>query len=60
MSEEKVNDLLCIIEQNDDEIDFYLSDVTKKQFKNDVKALLKRVNDKEAIKEAIKRLSELL
>ena len=60
MATEKTNDLLWIIEQNDEEIDFYLSDVTKEQFKKDVKALMKRINDKEPIREAIKRLSELV
>lgn len=60
MAQEKTNDLLWIIEQNDDEIDFYLSDVTKEQFRKDVKALMKRINDKEPIREAIKRLSELV
>lgn len=57
---ERTNDLLWIINQDDEEIDFYLSDVTKEQFKQDVKALFKKINDKEPIKEAIKRLSELL
>lgn len=60
MPNEKTNDLLWVIEQNDEEIDFYLSDVTKEQFKKDVKALMKRINDKEPIREAIKRLSELV
>jgi hypothetical protein len=60
MAQEKTNDLLWIIEQNEEEIDFYLSDVTKEQFKKDVKALMKRINDKEPIREAIKRLSELV
>ena len=60
MANEKTNDILWVIEQNDEEIDYYLSDVTKEQFKKDVKALMKRINDKEPIREAIKRLSELL
>jgi hypothetical protein len=57
---EKTNDLLCIIERNDEELDYYLSDVTKEQFRKDVKALMKRINDKEPIREAIKRLMELV
>lgn len=60
MPNEKTNDLLWIIKQNDEEIDYYLSDVTKEQFKKDVKELMKRINDKEPIREAIKRLSELV
>ena len=60
MANEKSNDLLWVIEQNDEEIDYYLSDVTKDQFKKDVKALMKRINDKGPIHEAIKRLSELV
>lgn len=43
---ERTNDLLWIINQDDEEIDFYLSDVTKEQFKQDVKALFKKINDK--------------
>jgi mRNA-degrading endonuclease YafQ of YafQ-DinJ toxin-antitoxin module len=34
--------------------------VTNEQFIKDVKELMKRINDKEPIREAIKRLSELL
>ena len=60
MSEKTTNDLLWIIEQTDDALDYYLSDVSKEQFRKDVKALMKRINDKEPIREAIKRLNELL
>lgn len=60
MSNEKTTDLLWIIQQDDSEIDFYLGDVTNEQFRKDVKALMARINDKEPIREAIKRLSELL
>lgn len=60
MPEEKTNDLLWIIKQNDEEIDFYLSDVKKDQFKKDVQALMKKINNKEPIREAIRRLNELL
>jgi hypothetical protein len=60
MAQENANDLLWIIEQSNEEIDFYLSDVTNEQFIKDVKELMKRINDKEPIREAIKRLSELL
>ena len=56
----KTNDLIWIIEQPDEELDFYLEEVTKEQFRLDVKELMKRLSDKEAIQEAIKRLSELL
>lgn len=55
------NDLLWIIEQpDDDELEYYLSNVTIEQFKKDIKALMKKIGDKEPIREAIKRLSELL
>ena len=56
----KTNDLIWIIEQPDEELDFYLEDVTREQFRLDVKELMKKLSDKEAIREAIKRLSELL
>jgi hypothetical protein len=56
----ETNDLLLIIEKSNEEIDFYLSDVSQEQFKEDVMALMKKVNDKEPIRQAIKRLSELL
>ena len=57
----EVNDLLWIIEQpDDDELEYYLSNVTIEQFKKDIKALMKKIGDKEPIREAIKRLSELL
>ena len=57
---EKVNDLLWIIEQSVEELDYYLSDVTKEQFKIDVKALAKKCSDKQVVKDAIKKLEELL
>ena len=60
MSNEKTTDLLWVIEQDEFEIEWYLGDVTNEQFKKDVKALMARINDKEPIREAIKRLSELL
>ena len=56
----KETDLLSIIKSDKGTIDFYLSNVTTRQFKKDVTALMKRINDKEPIREAIKRLSELL
>ena len=54
------NDLLWIIQQEDEEIDFYLSDVTKEQFKKDVNELVKRSADKEPIRQAIRYLSEFI
>lgn len=60
MAIEKLTDLLWLIEQDDDEIDWYLTNVKNEEFKADVKELMKNIDDKEPIKEAIKRLSELL
>ena len=54
------NDLLWIIQQEDEEIDYYLSEVTKDQFKKDVNELLRRGADKELIRQAIKYLSEFI
>ena len=55
-----MNDLKWIIENGDEEIECYLENVTKKQFKADVKELIKKQADKQAIKETIKRLEQLL
>ena len=55
-----MNDLKWIIENGDEEIDYYLENVTKEQFKADVKELIKKQADKQVIKEAIKRLEQLL
>jgi len=55
-----MNDLKWIIENGDEEIEYYLENVTKEQFVADVKELMKKQTDKSAIEEAIKRLQELL
>jgi len=54
------NDLKFIIEQGSDEVDYYLENVTTVQFIQDVKAILKKQADKSAIKDAIKKLEELI
>jgi hypothetical protein len=54
------NDLKWVIEQGSDEVDYYLENVTTVQFIQDVKALLKKQADKSAIKDAIKKLEELI
>jgi hypothetical protein len=54
-----MNDLKWIIE-SDEEIDFYLENVTKDQFIADVKELIRKQSDKGAIKEAIEQLQQLL
>jgi hypothetical protein len=56
----KMNDLELIIYKSDEEINFYLEEVTAKQFKADVIEILKKQADKQVIKEAIKRLEQLL
>lgn len=60
MAIEILTNLLWLIKQDDDEIDWYLTNVNNQEFKADVKELMKNIDDKEPIKEAIKRLSELL
>ena len=55
-----MNDLKWIIENGNEEIEYYLEKVTKEQFKADVKELIKKQSDKQVIKEAIKRLEQLL
>jgi translation initiation factor RLI1 len=63
-----MNDLQWIIESGDSEIEYYLENVTRKQFVLDVKELMKKqVNElmkkqveKTVIEDTIKRLQELL
>lgn len=54
-----MDDLLEIIKKSDDEVDFYLSDTSVEKFREDIKYLVKKYSDKEILRLAIKRLSEL-
>ena len=55
-----MNDIKWIINNGNEEIEYYLENVTKEQFVLDVKELIKRQSSKDAIKEATSRLQELL
>ena len=55
----KMDDLLEIIKKSDDEVDFYLSDTSVEKFRKDIKYLVKKYSNKEILRLAIKRLSEL-
>ena len=54
-----MDDLLEIIKKSDDEVDFYLSDTSVEKFRKDIKYLVKKYSNKEILRLAIKRLSEL-
>jgi len=55
----KTNDLDWIIQDNE-ELNCYLENVTNEQFVADVKALIAKSADKQVLKEAIKKLQELI
>lgn len=52
--------LLEVTERNDEEISWYLEDVSVAQFKKDVLELSKMNTDKEIISQMIKKLQEML
>ena len=52
--------LLEVTERNDEEISWYLEDVSVAQFKKDVRELSKMNTDKEIISQMIKKLQEML
>lgn len=57
---DKVNDIEWILSQEESELDHYLSDVTKEQFKKDVQALIRKHTDKKMVQNIIDKLKELL
>lgn len=54
------NDLKWIVDNGEDEIDYYLSDVTMEQFKKDVYELIRKSSDKELVKNIIEDLNKYL
>jgi len=62
---ENYKNLLEVIEKSNEEIDYYLEDVSVEQFKQDVRELAKMNTDKQIISEMIisemiKKLQEML
>lgn len=55
-----MEDLAKLIHEDRDIIDVYLSETTTEQFIEDVKNLIKNSHEKEIIKQAIKKLQELI
>jgi membrane carboxypeptidase/penicillin-binding protein len=57
---ENYKNLLEIVEKSDEEITWYLEDVTVEQFKKDVLQLAKMNTDKQLISELIKKLQQMM
>lgn len=55
-----MEDLAKLIYEDRDIINVYLEEVTAEQFIEDVKNLIKNSHEKEVIKQAIKKLQELI
>lgn len=58
--EEVKNRIEIAIESGEEGIDFYLSDVSKLEFVEDIKDLKRRYADKEFVREIIRKLQELI
>ena len=56
----KINPIEDAINKGDIELDFYLEEVTKEEFKEHINDLKKRYSDKQAIESAITELRKLL
>lgn len=54
------NDLKWVIDNGNDEVDYYLENVTTEQFINDVRELMKKNTTKTVIQEAISNLQKYL
>ena len=57
---ENYRNLLDVVEKSNEEISYYLEDVSVEQFKNDVLELAKMNTDKQLISEMIKKLQAML
>lgn len=57
---ENYKNLLEVVEKSNEEISYYLEDVSVEQFKNDVLELAKMNTDKQLISEMIKKLQAML
>jgi hypothetical protein len=57
---ENYKNLLEVIEKSNEEISYYLEDVSVEQFKKDVLELAKMNTDKQIISEMIKKLQAML
>jgi len=57
---ENYKNLLDVVEKSNEEIGYYLEDVSVEQFKNDVLELAKMNTDKQLISEMIKKLQAML
>ena len=54
------NDLMWVIDNGENEIDYYLENVTSEQFAKDVREILKKSIDKELVKNIINDLNKYL
>ena len=59
-SDTNQTDLLSLIDKSNDEIPLYLGDVRIKDFKEDIKELVRKSIDKEPIRQALESLKKLL
>jgi len=57
---ENYKNLLDIVEKSNEEVSYYLEDVSVEQFKKDVQELAKMNTDKQIISEMIKKLQTML
>lgn len=57
---ENYKNLLDVVEKSNEEISYYLEDVSVEQFKKDVQELAKMNTDKQIISEMIKKLQAML
>ena len=57
---ENYKNLLDVVEKSNEEISYYLEDVSVAQFKKDVQELAKMNTDKHIISEMIKKLQAML
>ena len=57
---ENYKNLLDVVEKSNEEISYYLEDVSVEQFKKDVKELAIMNTDKQIISEMIKKLQAML
>jgi hypothetical protein len=57
---ENYKNLLEVVEKSNEEISYYLEDVSVEQFKKDVLELAKMNTDKQLISEMIKKLQSML
>ena len=57
---ENYRNLLDVVEKSNEEISYYLEDVSVEQFKKDVKELAIMNTDKQIISEMIKKLQAML